>query len=133
MVISGRSDGAAEQISVLINSGDDCRQERDEACILGRVLARIKKVQACICHDGPVVVLSGTVDSLERLLMEQACEMVLVGDLLHDLHCQLVVIDSDICSLKDRGQLVLRRSNLVVLCLGRNAELPELLVEVMHE
>ena len=57
---------------------------------------------------------------------------MLVRNLLHHLHGQLVVIHGDISRLKNRCKLMLAGSNLVVLGLGRNAELPELLIQVVH-
>ena len=77
--------------------------------------------------------LAGSVNSLEGLLMEQAGETMLVCHLFHYLHGQLVVVYRDVRCLKDRCQLVLRGRDLIVFCLGRNAELPELLIQIMHE
>ena len=58
---------------------------------------------------------------------------MLVCHFFHHLHGQLVVVYRDVRCLKDRCQLVLRRRDLIVFCLGRNAELPELLIQIMHE
>ena len=57
---------------------------------------------------------------------------MLVSNFFHNFHGQLVVVDSNICGIKYRSQLVLCRSNLVMLCFGRNAKLPELFVKIMH-
>ncbi len=56
-----------------------------------------------------------------------------VSYLLHHLHDELVVVNGNIDGLKDRSKLMLRRCNLVVLSLCRDAELPELFVQVLHE
>ena len=50
---------------------------------------------------------------------------MLFGDLLHDLHRQLIMICSDVCGGKDWRKLMLSRRDLIVLGLGQNAELPE--------
>ena len=76
--------------------------------------------------------LAGAVYALEGLLVEQTDEVVLFGDLLHDFHCQLVVVGCDVGGREDRSKLMLCRCDLVVLCLCENAELPELLVEILH-
>ena len=65
--------------------------------------------------------------------MQQADEIVSVGDLFHDLHRQLVLVAGGVDVGIDRGHLVLRRGDLVVLRLGQHAELPQLLVEVAHK
>ncbi len=65
--------------------------------------------------------------------MKQADESVLEGDLLHRVHCKLVVVACEVCVCEYWGKLVLRRRNLVVLCLGKYSKLPELLVKVLHE
>ena len=64
--------------------------------------------------------------------MEQADKSVSCGDLLHHFHGELVVVCCDVCGGVYRRKLVLRRCNLVVLCLGEDTELPQLFVEVLH-
>ena len=64
--------------------------------------------------------------------MKQAGKVMLVSDLLHDLHRQLVVIDGNIGRFKYRCQLMLGRGNLVMLGLDRNSQLPQLHLQVMH-
>ena len=64
--------------------------------------------------------------------MEQADQVVPQGDLLHDLHYQLILIHGNVGGGVDRSQLVLGRSHLVVLRLCQDAQLPELPVQVLH-
>ena len=123
----------AEQILILVNSLDNSGQEQDELGVLARVLARLKQVLAPIGGNGPVVVLAGAVYALERLLMQQAGEAMLLRDGTHDLHGQLVVVGRDVGGGEHRRHLVLARCNLVVLGLGEDAQLPQLLVELLHE
>lgn len=68
--------------------------------------------------------LPAAVDAFEGLLMQQADEAVLFRNALHDFHGQLVVIGRDIRRRKNRGELVLRRRNFVVLGLGQHAKIP---------
>ena len=53
-------------------------------------------------------------------------------DFLHDLHHQLVVIGRDVGGGEDRCQLVLCRSNFVMLCLSKYTQLPEFFIEILH-
>ena len=99
--------------------------------LLARRLARLEQVHARVGRDGPVVVLAAAVDAGKGLFVQQADKTVLAGDLLHYLHRQLVVVGGDIGGGEDRRQLVLAGRDLVVLGLGENAELPQLLVQVL--
>ena len=65
--------------------------------------------------------------------MLQADQTVLVGDLPHHLHRQQVVVDGDVGGVVDGGQLMLAGGDLVVLGLGGNAQLPQLLVQFLHK
>ena len=49
------------------------------------------------------------------------------------LHGQEVVVNSECTLLKDRCKLMLARSNLIVLGLCRDAQLPELVIKLFHE
>ncbi len=55
------------------------------------------------------------------------------GNLLHDLHGQLVVVGSHVGGGVNGSQLVLRRSNLVMLGLSQDTQLPQFLVQILHE
>ena len=77
--------------------------------------------------------LAGAVDAVEGLLVLQADQPMVRGDLLHHLHGEEVMVDGRVRGLEDGGELVLRRRHLVVLGLGGDAELPELLVKLLHE
>ncbi len=65
--------------------------------------------------------------------MLQAHKTVMGRKQAHLLHRDQVVVDSKRAALEDRGKLMLARCNLVVLGLCRDAELPELVVELLHE
>ena len=76
--------------------------------------------------------LARTVDSLERLLMLQAHEPIARRDRAHELHREQIMVDGDIRNREHGSQFVLARCDLVVLGLCRHAQLPELLVELLH-
>ena len=132
VVVACGRDGDAEQILIVVNSFDNRAEEQQELCVLIGGLAGGEKVDSGIRSHGPVVVLARTVDSGERLLVEQADKSVLRGDFLHYLHGQLVVVGGDVRCGVYGCELMLRRCDFVVLGLCKNAELPELFVEVCH-
>ena len=67
----------------------------------------------------PVVVLTGTIDTRKRFLMEQTPHIVTHRYPLHGLHDDLIVIHRDIRRLINGRQFMLRRRNLIVLCGSR--------------
>ena len=117
---------------MIIDGGDHAAEEDEELQVLLRGVGRVEQVLA-ISGDRPVVVLARAVDVVERLLVLQANEAVVGSDDLHLLHREKVVVNRLGAGLEDRGELVLARGNLVVLGLSRNGELPELVIELLHE
>ena len=77
--------------------------------------------------------LSGSVHTLERLLVEQYLEPMFLGDPLHEGHDHQVVIDGQVHLLIDRGKLELVGRDLVVPRLDRDTELVCLVLEILHE
>ena len=121
-----------QDILMLVDSLYDSRKHEQELCVLSRCFARLEKINASVCRKRPVIVLARTVDALERLFVQQALEAVLSCSTLHYLHCQLVVVGSDVYRVIDWSKLVLSRCDLVVLGLGIDAQSPQLLVKVLH-
>ena len=76
--------------------------------------------------------LAGAVDTVKGLFVEQAHQTVALGHLLHDLHGQLVVVGGHVGGGINGGQLMLGGRHLVMLGLGQDAQLPQLLVQVGH-
>ena len=132
VVIAGRGDGHAEKVGVRVDGRDQAGENDEELQVVLGIVARLEEVLA-VGAEGPVVVLAGAVDVLERLLVLQADETMVRGDELHLLHGEEVVVDGERAHLEDGGELVLARGDLVVLGLGGDAELPELVVELLHE
>ena len=64
--------------------------------------------------------------------MQQADQAVAAGDVLQQLHGQLLVVGADVGVLEHRGQLVLVRRDLVVARLDRDAELGQLALGLEH-
>ena len=123
----------AKQIRVGIDCLQDARQNQQELDVVVRKLTGIEHVDAVIRAERPVVVLTGTGETGERLLAEQTGQSSAVRNLLHGLHDELVVVDRDICRRVDGRELMLRGSHLVMLGLRGHTELPKLRVQFLHE
>ena len=65
--------------------------------------------------------------------MQQADQPVAFRYLLHHFHGQLVLIRRDIAGGVDRRQLMLPRRDFLMLGLGGNAQLPQLIVQILHK
>ena len=132
MIVARGSHGGAQQVGVLIHSLDDSGQEDQELQVLHGGVAGIQQVFVGGAH-GPVVVLAAAVHAFKGLLMLQADQTILGGDLLHHLHGQQVVVDGHVGGIEDGSKLMLAGSNLVVLGLSGHAQLPQFLVQFLHE
>ena len=133
MVVAGAGHRDAQQILVLIHALDDSRQKQQELGVFLRLLAGVQQVLARVGGEGPVVVFAAAVNALKGLFVQQAHQAVLGGHVLHGFHGQLVVVGGHVGGGEDGRQLVLGRGHLVVLCLGQNAQLPQLLVQILHK
>ena len=132
MVITGRSDGSAEQTLVKVDSTDHRGAEGEELGVLVRVVARLEEVADAGTTDGPVDVLTGAVDARERLLGEQADEAVLGGDAAEQRHREHLVVMRDVGGFVDRSHFVLGRSDFVVAGLDRDTEFEALAFGFHH-
>ena len=97
-----------------------------------RRLAGLEQVVSDVVGHRPVQVLARAVDARERLFVQQELKPVAVGDPLHRLHHQHVVVGGDVGVFKRDGQLVLGRRDLVMPRLDRNAELVKLGLGLEH-
>ena len=64
--------------------------------------------------------------------MQQADHVVAFGNIFHDLHRDLIVIDRYVGSIKNGGHFMLRRSDLIMLCLTHDAEFPQFIIKILH-
>ena len=132
MVIAGGGNRGTQQVSVFIDCLDDGGQKDHKLQVFHRGIAGIQQVFA-LGADGPVVVLAGTVNALERLFVLQADQAVLIGNLLHHFHGQKVVVDGNVGGIVNGGELMLAGGNFVVLGLCGDAQLPQLGVQILHK
>ena len=77
--------------------------------------------------------LSASVYSGKRFFMKQAHKPMLCRNLLHNFHCQLVMVRRDVCCCIDWGKFMLSRGNFVMLCLCQNTQLPKFLIQFFHK
>ena len=132
VVVARRGDGHAQELLAVIDRRDDAREDHEEAQVLHGALAWVEEVLS-VRGQGPVVVLAGAVDALERLFVQQAHQAVMAGQKAHLLHGEQVLVNGAVRVREDGSQLVLGGCHLVVLRLGGDAELPQLLVKLLHE
>jgi hypothetical protein len=132
MVVVGRRDREAQDLAVLRDGADDGRREDEELRVVVRVVAGVQQVLAGVGGHRPVVVLAAAVDAGERLLVEQADQAVMIGDLAQHLHDQVLVVGREVGILEDRRDLVLARRHLVVTRADRDAELEQLRFHFAH-
>ena len=132
VVVARGGNRGAQQVGVLVDGRHERGEKHQELQVLGGHRARLQQVLA-VGGKRPVVVLAGAVHVLEGLLVLEAGQAVARGHELELLHREEVVVDGERALLKDRRELVLGRRDLVVLGLDRDAELPELVVDLLHE
>ena len=133
MRIGSAHDRSLEQTIVLIYTHQSLCDEDYEAEVILWCLAWTMEQDAGICSETPVVVLTGTVDACEWLLMEKYAETVMASHLLHQTHQEHVVVNGKVGLLEDRCQLKLVWCYLVVTGLARNTELKSLDFQILHE
>ena len=123
----------SKQILIIIYSLNDGHQEEQKLRILVWGFTGRKQVDPRVGRHGPVVVLSAPVDARKGFLMEQADKRVLSRYLLHNLHGKLVFISCHVGGGVNHRKLMLCRGDLIVLCFGIDAKLPQLLVQFFHK
>jgi hypothetical protein len=117
----------------MLDATDDGHEEGQELGVGVGVVARVEKVLAVVRGHRPVVVLARAVDAGERLLVDEEHQRVLGGEPPHRAHHDHVVVRADGRRLEHRGHLELARGDLVVAGPGRDAQPPQLAVEIHHE
>ena len=133
VIVVRRPDRHAKHIGILIDRANNRRHEHQELRVLMRRVARIEQVFAHVGRHRPVIVLAAAVDPGKRLLVQQADQAVLVGDLPHLLHDQILVIRRQIAVLEEGGQFILARGHLVVARLDGHAQLEQFRLRIRHE
>ena len=133
VVVAGPGDRHAQKILIVVDGLQHRAQKQQKLRVLPRRVARLEKILAGIRRERPVVVLAGAVHAGEGLFVQKALHAVLAGDAAHQLHRELVVVGGDVHGAEHRRKLVLTGGDLVVLGLRDDAELPQLVVQLLHE
>ena len=132
MIIAHVGCRLSQKIRMDIHRFHNTAQHQKKLNIFMGGFSRVQKVDPVVGDQRPVVVLAGTVDPRKRLLVEKAGHTVAARHLFQGLHDHLVVIHRQIRLIVDGSQLMLSRGDLVVLSLGSDAQLPQLLVHLFH-
>ena len=132
-VVARGGNGNSQQILVLIHRFDYGAHKEKELLVAFGLSSGFKQIFAGIGGKRPVVMLSASVDSAERLFMKKAGKTVAFSHLLHNFHCKLVVVGGKVDVAVPGSKLVLTWGNLVVLCFGINAKLPKLRIKIVHK
>ena len=111
---------------MLVNAHQGLYDEDYKAEIVLRCLACCMEQYAVIGAETPVVVLAGTVDASEWLLVKEHTETMLVSHTLHQTHQEHIMVYGKIAFLIDRCQLKLVWCHLVMTGLARDAEFERL-------
>mmetsp|Transcript_14436 Transcript_14436/g.20156 ORF Transcript_14436/g.20156 Transcript_14436/m.20156 type:complete len:325 (+) Transcript_14436:1191-2165(+) len=95
-------------------------------------LLHIQEIHSIRCCHRPVVVLSASVDVVERLLLEESCKAVLWSDLFDNLHYDNVLVNLGGNRAEKRSELILVRSNFTVSGAERNSDFEALSLNFGH-
>ena len=112
---------------------DRVHEEGQETQVLLGRLRGPQQVHARVRGQAPVVVLAAAVHARVRFLMQQHSEVVVPGDLLHEVHQEHVVVHREVGLLEHGGTFELVGGHLVVAGLDGDAQLEGLGLEVAHE
>ena len=132
MIVASSGNRQPQQVLIIVHGLNGGAQEQQELGIFVGRLTGFEQIHAGVRSQRPVVVLAAAVDASKGLFRQQAHQTVTGGNLLHDLHGQLVVIRGDVCHGENGSQLVLRGRYLIVLRFGQNTQLPQLRVQILH-
>ena len=132
MIVARIGRAHAQQTRMLVHRLHHRGEHQQEHVVVLGLLAGREQVAARVRRQAPVVVLAAAVHAGERLFVQQAYQAVAQGNLLHDVHDEHVLIRRQVRGVENRRQLVLGRGRLVVLSLRRDAQLPQLDVQVAH-
>merc|ERR1711871_1366768 len=133
VVVARSGDGATDGVAVLVDSIGQSSDERCKVSLALGSLARGVEVLAGVGVEAPVVVLAGTVDASEWLLVPEHHQPVASSDIVGDLHRELVLVVGDVGEREDGGELVLAWGDLVVVDLHGHAHLLALCGDLLHK
>ena len=132
MIVSSRRGRQSQQYRICINSLDEGTCKCQETDVFFRFLTWIKQVLTVVCNDGIVVMLTGTVDSIKWLFMEQTCKAMLFCCSFENIHDDQVLIHSNISTREYRSKFKLCRRNFIMFCFGIDTKFPQFFIDFLH-
>ena len=111
----------------------DTGKNQQKLDVFMRSFARIQQVDSVIGGQRPVVMLSGSVDALKRLLVQKTFQTMFSGNPFQRLHHKVVVVRRYVSLGINDGKFMLSRRYLVMFCFCCHAHFPELNIDVLHE
>ncbi len=114
VVVPGRGDRGPQQAGIVVHGFDGIDKKGQELQVGAGCLAGSQQVFSGIGAYGPVVVFSGAVDTGKRFFMKQDPELMPAGDLVHQVHEQLVMVNGKVYRFVNRRAFKLSRGHLVV-------------------
>ena len=132
-IVARAGHGDAHHLLIIVHGLQHRAQKQQKLRVLAGRIPRLHQVDPGISDQRPVVVLARTVYARKGLFVQQAHHAVLLRHLFHYFHGQLIMIGGNIDHAVDGRKLMLRGSHLVMLGLGRHAQLPQFAVELMHK
>ena len=133
MCVGGTHNARLEESVMAIHSHKSLHEECHETQVLLSILAWCMQQYPCVSRKTPVVVLTTTVDAVERLFVQQYTEPMLTCHLLHQRHQQHVMVYGEVHLLVYGRKFKLVWCHLVVACLARNGQFECLYLKVFHE
>src|SRR5690606_10034932 len=121
MVIGSRCYTCAKQIGMLINCFNCVYEKSEEHQVRLWITSRRKQIFSGIGAHAPVVVLAAAVDACIRFFMKQYFEIMSASHFIHQVHKQLVMVNSQVYLFKQRSTFKLTRCYFIVTCFKRNA------------
>ena len=97
MVIACARNGNSEKILIIVNRLYNGAEEEQELCVIARSFAGLKEVNSFVCGYRLVIVFAAAVNACKGLLVKQANHIMLLCNLLHNLHCELVMVGRNVC------------------------------------
>mmetsp|Transcript_55703 Transcript_55703/g.156288 ORF Transcript_55703/g.156288 Transcript_55703/m.156288 type:complete len:597 (-) Transcript_55703:34-1824(-) len=134
-VISWGGDSHAHEVTVFIDGGNNSSHDNRESKFISSCLKDgfgVEDLDTGTSGDGPVIVLSGSVDVVEGLFLEKSGKSVLGGGFLNDLHNHDVLVNLSGVGSEERSKLKLVGGDLSMTGLEWNSQAPALVLDFLH-
>mmetsp|Transcript_13600 Transcript_13600/g.20247 ORF Transcript_13600/g.20247 Transcript_13600/m.20247 type:complete len:268 (-) Transcript_13600:428-1231(-) len=118
-----------------IKGGNNGRHDNGEGHFISRSLVNgfwKKKLNSISGGKGPVIVLSRSVDIVERLLLKKSCKSMTGSNLLNNLHYHQVLINLSCVGSEKGCEFELSGGYLTMTSLEWNSKLPAFFLNLSH-